>query len=606
MNSKRKTPDLEALQAVLPGPDFPSGGILVDDGLAEAMATGRGSFRVRARASIVPITRSRQGIEVTELPFQVGPERVVQRIQDLVRDGKLSGIAAVNDYSDQKSGLRVVIECKSGVNPKRLLADLYRLTPLEESFGVNNVVLVGGVPTTLGIWELCTHYIAHRLEIIVNRTQHRLEKAAAALHLREGRLIALDAIDLVISIIRSSQDAPEARARLMEELSLSAIQAADILEMPLRRLTALARLELLAEIDALRKEIAGYEALLGSPAKQRKVLLAELKALVDELGQPRRTQILRPDQVESLVASGTTEPEEVGSDEPCLVALSVSGLIGREPMGGAKPAAFGRHDVIRSRVATTSLGEVAAITTRGRVVNASTLEISEVSGRSRGVQAIDVFGLDKGEQVLQLCSRTPAPDAAPLLLVTAEGVVKRVAASEVAEAKSGTPVIELKPGDRLVGAFEAPDGTEAILVSSAAQALRLACDSVSIQGKGAAGVAGMKLPDGAKVVGAGLVQGDAIVLTVGDNQTAKVTDAAEFPVKGRGTGGVRVTKFRDEKRIEWAYVGPEAYLVLIVGQADNPSKPDSSPEPLTIPHTARDLVSRQTSRRLLDIGSSRW
>ncbi len=606
MGSKRKTPDHAALAEVLPGPDFPSGGIVIDDGLADAMATGRGSFRIRARASVIPITRSRQGIEITELPFQVGPERVVLRVQDLVRDGKLSGIAAVNDYSDQKSGLRVVIECKTGVNPKKLLADLYRLTPLEESFGVNNVVLVDGVPTTLGVWELCERYIAHRLEIIVNRTRYRLERAAAALHLREGRLKALDAIDLVISIIRTSQDTPEARSRLMEELNLSEIQASDILEMPLRRLTALARLELEAEIASLREEIAGYEALLESPTKQRKVLLSELKALVDEMGQPRRTQILRPDQMETFAEVAAAEGEEPAMDEPCVATLSVSGLIGKEPMDGSKPAAFGRHDVIRSRVVTSSLGLVAAVTSRGRVMTAEMADVSEVTGRSRGAQANEAFGLDKGEAIHLLCARQAAEDAPPLMLVTAEGVVKRVAMSEVAEAKPGTSIIGLKPGDRVVAAFPAPNASEAILVSNAAQALRISADSVSVQGKGAAGVAGMKLVDSAKVVGAGLVEGDTVVFTVTDSQTAKVTDGAEFPQKGRGTGGVRITKFRDEKKLDWAYVGPEAHLVLIVGQSDNPSKPDNSPEPLTIPHTARDLVSRPTSRRLLDIGVSRW
>ena len=622
MSSNRKTADIDALMKVLPGPDFPSGAILVDDGLAEAMATGRGSFRMRARASIVPITRTRQGIEITELPFQVGPERVVSRVQDLVRDGKISGIAAINDYSDRKSGLRLVIECKTGVNPKALLTDLYRQTPLEESFGVNNVVLVDGVPTTMGIWDLCQHYVAHRLEIIVNRTNFRLERALAALHLREGRLIALDAIDLVVSIIRTSNDTPHARSRLMEELSLSEIQAADILEMPLRRLTALARLELETEISNLRDEIAGYQALLESPSKQRKLLLAELKELVDAHGRDRRTQIVLPDQLTDVTGPSAGDAAEDAADEPCIVALTASGLVGREPLAGVKPSTFGRHDVIRSRVATTTFGVVWALTSRGRCVPGIVGDISEVTGRTRGSAVGDVFGLEKGEEIHLLVAAPAggsgpsahgdssaagtAGDAAPVLLVTADGVAKRIDRAEITSIKAAVSIINLKPGDSVVAAFDAPDGAEAIVVASNAQALRLPVASVSVQGKGAAGVAGMKLSTGSKVVGAGLVEGDSIVLTVTDAQTAKVTDAAELPAKGRGTGGVRGTKFKDEKRIDWAYVGPEAHLVLIVGQPDNPPKPDNSPEPLSIPHTARDLISRPTSRRLLDIGQSRW
>lgn len=208
MTQRRPKPTIEQIMAVIPGPDFPSGGIVVDDGLAEAYATGRGTFRIRATAEITRVTKNRQGIVVTELPYNVGPERVLTRAQDLIRDGKIAGIADVKNLSDRSSGLRLVFECKAGVNPKAVLTELYRQTPLEESFGINNVVLVNGVPTTMGVAQLAQHYIDHRLEVIVRRTEHRLARAQAKLHLLEGRLIALDAIDLVVSIIRSSQDTP--------------------------------------------------------------------------------------------------------------------------------------------------------------------------------------------------------------------------------------------------------------------------------------------------------------------------------------------------------------------------------------------------------------
>ena len=252
MTKRRPKPTVDELMAVLPGPDLPSGGVVVDDGLREAYATGRGSFRMRASVEIVDLTRSRQGLVVTELPYQVGPERVVTRIQELVRAEKLPLVTDIKNTSDRHTGLRIEIELRPGANAAAVLTELYRQTPLEETFGINNVVLVDGNPTTLGLYDLCHHYVEHRLDVVRRRTAFRLEKARRRLHLVEGLLIALDAIDLVVSIIRSSQDVAEAKARLIEELSLSDVQAVHILDMQLRRLTALAKLELEAEAEELR------------------------------------------------------------------------------------------------------------------------------------------------------------------------------------------------------------------------------------------------------------------------------------------------------------------------------------------------------------------
>lgn len=568
---------------------------------------------MRAAASVIPVTRTRQGIEITELPFQVGPEKVVSRIQELVRDQKLTGVAAVNDFSDRTAGLKIVVECKPGVNAQHLLTQLYRLTPLEESFGVNNVVLVNGVPTTLGVWDLCRHYIDHRLEVIVRRTEYRLGRARDAMHLRQGRLIALDAIDLVVSIIRSSADTPQARERLMEQLSLSEIQATDILEMPLRRLTALARLELEGEIERLAKEIAEYEALLESPRKRRNLLVKELGELVESHGRPRRTRIVAADALHDP-ASYVDDPAERPEDLPCRVTLSTSGVVGREPPSGAPSATFGRHDVIVDDVATGTLGTVWALTSKGRQVFGSVADIGDVSGRSRGSAVGDVFALEKGEQILRLLAADPAPgsesgetdEESPLMVVTAKGVAKRVAPSAIVEHRSSGSFINLRPGDQVVAVFPAADDDDVVMVSSDAQALRCPAAGISVQGRGAGGVAGMRLKDGATVVGAGVATDDAVLLTVTDGQTAKVTDVAEIPAKGRGTGGVRVTKFRDEKRLEWAYIGPEAGIVIVVGTEENPAKPAPAVEPLTIPHTGRDLISRPTAKRLLAIGRPRW
>ncbi len=620
MTKRRPKPTVAEIMEVLPGPDFPSGGTIVDDGIADAYATGRGSFRIRAKAEIEAVKGTkRHRIIVTELPYLVGPERVVARIQELERDEKIVGIAEVKNLSDHRSGLNLVIEAKPGVNPDALLTELYRLTPLEESFGVNNVVLVDGVPTTVGIWELCNFYIEHRLDVIVRRTEYRLTKARDRLHIVDGLLIALDAIDQVVAIIRSSQDPAEARQRLMAELSLSEIQATHILDMQLRRLTALERDKLLEEATELRSKIDGYEKLLGSETRQRTLVLKELEELVEKFGTPRSTRIITPDQIQEVSLEAMLDDPDV-TDDPCVIALTASGLVGREPVEGPKPAAFGRHDVLTARLTTTVHSTIVAVTSLGRALVASAATIAEVTGRSRGVAVSEVFTTQKGEDVLALVAapgRQPASDdllttndtaePPPLLLMTQTGVVKRLTVAEIAGTPNGKPIIKLKPGDHVVAAFDAADDVQVVAVSSNAQALRFEASSVSVQGRGAGGVAGMKLSDSATVVGAGPADGDdAIVLTQTDQQTAKVTDAAEVPLKGRGTGGVRITKFRTESRLELAYIGPEQGLNLVVGSADAPSRPDPSPEPLTVPHTGRDLISKAIPRRILQAGFGRW
>ena len=609
MTKRRPRPTTAELMAVLPGPDFPSGGIVVDDGLADAFETGRGSFRIRATAEVVQLTRAREGIVVTELPYLVGPERVVARIQELMRNDKLPMVTDVKNTSDRHTGLRIEIELRPGANGRAVLTELYRQTPLEETFGVNNVVLVDGVPTTLGLFDLCQHYVDHRLEVVRRRTEFRLEKARRRLHLVEGLLIALDAIDLVVSIIRSSHDAAEARDRLMSELNLSEVQAVHILDMQLRRLTALAKLELEGEADELRGRIDDYEKILGSEQRRRTIVLKELEELTDRFGTDRRTRVLAPDALDDVTLEDAMAEEAAKVvDEPCVVALTQSGLIGREPVDGPRPGTFGRHDVLSARVGTTTRSPLWLVTSRGRVCPTTVVAVAEVTGRTRGTPVGELAPLEKGEEIRAVITAPPdgAEEPPPLLLVTAQGVMKRLTVAEVAGTPPAKPCIKLKPGDRVVAAFPAPDGTHVVAVASNAQAMRCDAATVPVQGRSAGGVAGMKLSDGTTVVGAGTAEEASIVLTVSDAQTAKVTDADEIPLKGRATAGLRVTKFRTESRIEWAYVGPEDGLLLVVGTADNPNRPDAAPEPLTIPHTARDLVSKSTKRRLLAIGTGRW
>jgi DNA gyrase subunit A len=359
LTKRRPRPTIDELLAVMPGPDFPSGGIVVTDSLREAYETGRGSVRMRAKTEVIELNKGRrQGIVVTELPFMVGPERVVARIKELVNDAKLAGVDDVVNLSDRKSGLRIQITCKPGVNPHAVLADLYRQTPMEETFGINNVVLVRSVPTTLGLYDLCQYYIEHRLEVIQRRTEHRLHKAEDRLHIVEGLLIALDVIDEVIRIIRSADDVPNARSDLMTQLGLSEVQANYVLDLQLRRLTRLARLDLETEAAGLQRTIDDLRDLLASENRQRRLVLTELGDLVDKYGRPRRSQIMSPDDLPVYEAPSASATPAVQTNDPCIVTLSVSGVVGRTPADGAKRATPGRHDVLAATALTTTHTDV--------------------------------------------------------------------------------------------------------------------------------------------------------------------------------------------------------------------------------------------------------
>ncbi len=601
MTKRRPKPTIEELMAVLPGPDFPSGGIVVDDGMAEAYETGRGSIRIRARADVVELSRTRQGIEVTELPYTVGPERVIAKVQELVRDDKIRGISDFKNLTDRKSGLRLVFECTPGVNPQAVLAELYRLTPLEETFGVNNVVLIDGVPTTVGLAELCQAYIDHRLDVVVRRTQFRLDKALDRLHIVEGLLIALDAIDEVVAIIRSSNDAAEARERLMERFSLSEIQATHILDMPLRRLTALEKIKLEEERDDLQSDIDSYRKLLGSEKRQRTMVLNELKEIAAEFGEDRRSEIVSADEIPAFDPRVIEDERPPVDDEPCIVSLSTSGMVGRVSPEGGKRATPGRHDLIRTTVATSTASPVAIITNSGRVLHANAHEIGEVEGRSRGSAADQLYGMTKGEEALTLV----AGGDDPIVIVTAGGIAKRVTPDEVLGTKHTRTIIKLKPEDRVVAAFSAPEGTDIVMTTSDAQALRTSSDAISIQGRGAGGVAGMKVKSGASVIGASAIIGDGVLVTVSDDAAAKATPLAEIPTKGRNGGGVRITKL-DGSALTLCYVGALDGLMAAMATDDDPCKLDPTPVPVDLVETKRDLVSASTERQILALGISRW
>ena len=599
MNKRRPKPTIDEMLAVLPGPDFPSGGIVVDDGIREAYETGRGTIRIRARAHVEDIGRGRQAIVVTELPYLVGPERVISKLKELNEAGRVTGIADFKNLSDRHTGLRLQVTVKPGHNPQAVLGELYRLTPLEETFGINNVVLVDGEPRTLGIHEMCRHYIDHRLDVVVRRTRHRLARAEERLHLVAGLLMALEVIDEVVAIIRGSEDAATARDGLMDRFDLNRLQTDHILDMPLKRLTALETRRLLDERDDLEASIRDFTTLLGSEKRQRTLVLDELAEAVKSFGRPRRTEIVHPDDLPVFDSVTTTEDVD---DEPCVVTLSTSGQIARSPVDGAKRATPGRHDVLVASLLTRTTATVTAVTSDGRALQVAAAELADGAGRARGAGAAQAFGTNRGEVIHTVV----AEGDEHLVVVTANGVAKRLTQDEVRATRSGKPLLKLRPGDRVVAAFTAHDGVDLVIVASDGQALRTPVDAVSVQGRGAAGVAGMKLRSGVVVVGAAPVLGDDTLITVTDTGGVKATPLSELEARGRGGIGVRVSKLADGSALSLAHIGQPMGLLAIMGTDEDPRRPDPNPVPLILEPTRRDLVSTASERQILAIGPARW
>ena len=391
---------------------------------------------------------------MTELPYLVGPERVVSRITELVGAGRLPAVSGVADLSDM-DGLRLQIDLKPGADAGAALADLHRFTPLEETLNVNNVVLVDGVPTTVGLRELCEHYVAHRLVVVVRRTRHRLRRADERLHIVEGLIAALDNIDEVVALIRGSKDAAEARAGLVARFGLTEVQANHILDMALRRLTALERQRLDEEAAALRSDIADFKEILASTRRQRSIVRKELRRIVEDHGRPRRSRLVAAEVADrelaahsgsenaSAASDGEADP---GPDLPCVVTVSTSGNIGRASLKGSRRASPGRHDLIAASVVASTGAPVAAVTSLGRAFTVLGGEIEEAANRIRGVAASSVFGLESGERVLALV----AGGDDRLVIVTAGGTIKRIEADEVLESPPGVPA-DLVGGGRPSG-----------------------------------------------------------------------------------------------------------------------------------------------------------
>ena len=607
---------LEELMAFVPGPDLPAGGMIVGlDGIREAYRVGRGKFLTRATAHVESVSPRRKGIVVTELPYMVGPEKIIARIKEAVGSKKLQGITDVADLTDRRHGTRLVISVKNGYNPEAVLAQLYKHTPLEDSFGINNVSLVDGQPHTLGLRELLEVFVRHRLTVVTRRTRFRLGKRRERAHLVDGLLIAILDIDEVIAVIRSSDDAATARTRLMQVFDLTEPQAGYILELQLRRLTKFSVIELEKERDELAREIEALEAILADDVLLRRVVSRELAAVAEQFGTSRRTVLLEtsgervtssasvapPEDDASGATGGSTVKQAKASaepmtlmpgsspvpltvpDDPCRVMLSATGLVARTP--GAEPVARtgGRrpHDALTSQVATTARGRIGAVTDTGRLVLLDVVSTSEVPrteeapGLAGATQVRQLVDIEPEEKVVGLVPVGSA-DNPPIVLATADGVIKRVKPGDEPRNAESWEVISLSDDDRVVFAGTARDTDFLALVTSDAQLLRFQAAKVRPQGRGAGGMAGISLREGARVIAGAAVPEDllaeAVVVTVAGSESSlpgtgggsvKVTPLDRYPAKGRATGGVRSHRFlrgEDELVAAWVGVAPARAL----------------------------------------------
>jgi len=609
-----KHPDasLEQLMKYVPGPDLPTGGHIAGlDGIREAYETGRGIFKTRATAKIEQLNARKTGIVVTELPYGVGPEKVITRIKDLVQAKKITGISDLKDLTDRNRGLNLVIEVRAGFNPEAVLAELYRLTPMEDTFGINNVALVDGQPRTLGLKELLSIYIEHRVDVIRRRSEFRRRKRQDRLHLVDGILIALLNIDEVIQVIRTSDDSAEAKRRLCQIFDLSEIQAQYILDTPLRRLTRYDKLELEREQETLRTEIAELTEILDNEDKLRELTGSEMADVAKKFGTPRRTVLMDA----GAVVPAAVVPLEV-TDDPCLVVLSATGALARFPLenqadperlpGSASSAdlsAVTAADIVACALPTTARATIGAVTSAGRMIKFNVIEIPAASAAGRSAAAGNgsgsgsgapygglsaghpvaefVPGLADGETVLALAP-LDGGESSGVALGTASGVVKRVQPDYPAN-RDEFELITLKDDDRVIGAaYLASDDAELVFITSDAQLLRFPASSVRPQGRPAGGMAGIRLADGTEVIWfgaigpavslpAGAPAGDPVVVTIAGRgagllpgtggASVKVTPFAEYPAKGRATGGVRCQRFlKGEDALIQAWVGPSPVI----------------------------------------------
>jgi DNA gyrase subunit A len=543
---------LEALLERVKGPDFPTRALIVGRrGIEDAYRTGRGSITMRAVVEVEDIN-NRQCLVVTELPYQVNPDNLSHKIADLVRDGKMSGIADVRDEGSERLGQRLVIVLKRDAVAKVVLNNLYKHTQLQETFGANMLALVDGVPKTLRLHEFVKHYIRHQIEVVVRRTRFRLAKAEARAHVLRAYLKALDALDEVIALIRGSATVEDARVGLMGLLDIDEGQAGEILNMQLRRLAALERQKIIDEYNALMVDIADYTAILASEARQRTIVAEELATIVERHGDERRSRI--------TAAEGEMSMEDLIAEEDVVVTITRGGYAKRTLRGlyrsqrrggrGVRGAALRQDDLVQQFFVTTTHHWLLFFTNKGRVYRAKAYELPEAVRDARGQHVANLLAFQPDETIVEVLDLRDYDVAPFLVTATRRGLVKKTRLAEFDSPRAGGIIaVHLREDDELVSARLVEDDSDLLLFSRKAQSMRFSAgdDTIRPMGRATSGVTGMRFRDGDELLTMEVVRPGASVFTLTDGGYAKRTSVDEWTAKGRGGLGVQAARMSSDR-----------------------------------------------------------
>lgn len=544
---------LAALLVRIKGPDFPTKAmILGTSGIEDAYRTGRGSVRMRAVVEVEEDVKGRTILVVSELPYQVNPDNLVENIANLVRDGKLTGISDIADESNSRSGMRIVVTVKRDAVAKVVLNNLFKHTQLQQNFGVNMLALVDGVPRTLRLDQIIRHYVKHQVEVIVRRTRYRLRKAEERAHILRGYVKALDALDEVIALIRRSPSADEARPALMELLDVDEIQATAILDMQLRRLAALERQRIIDQLAEIELEIADLKDILEKPERQRSIIRDELMAIVEKYGDDRRTKI--------IAFNGDVTDEELIAVEDVVVTITRTGYAKRTKTDlyrsqkrggkGVQGATLKQDDIVQHFFVCSTHDWILFFTNKGRVYRTKTYDLPEANRNARGQHVANLMAFQPDEKIAQVIEIKNYEVAPYLVLATKRGLVKKTKLTDFDSNRSGGLIaINLREGDELVGAVLAAAEDDLLLVSAEGQSIRFHATDEALRpmGRPTSGVLGMRFNDGDELLGISVVKPDKFLLVATDGGYSKRTPIEDYPVQGRGGKGV-LTIQHDRKR----------------------------------------------------------
>ncbi len=544
---------LAALLVRIKGPDFPTKAmILGNSGIEDAYRTGRGSVRMRAIVEVEEDAKGRTILVVSELPYQVNPDNLVENIANLVRDAKLTGIADIADESNSRSGMRIVITIKRDAVAKVVLNNLFKHTQLQQNFGVNMLALVDGVPRTLRLDQIIRHYVKHQVEVIVRRTKFRLKKAEERAHILRGYVKALDALDEVIALIRRSPSADEARPALMELLDVDEIQATAILDMQLRRLAALERQRIIDQLAEIELEIADLKDILEKPERQRAIIRDELMAIVEKYGDDRRTKI--------IAFNGDVTDEELIAVEDVVVTITRTGYAKRTKTDlyrsqkrggkGVQGATLKQDDIVQHFFVCSTHDWILFFTNKGRVYRTKAYDLPEANRNARGQHVANLMAFQPDEKIAQVIEIKNYEVAPYLVLATKRGLVKKTKLTDFDSNRAGGLIaINLREGDELVGAVLAAAEDDLLLVSAEGQSIRFHATDEALRpmGRPTSGVLGMRFNDGDELLGISVVKPDKFLLVATDGGYSKRTPIEDYPVQGRGGKGV-LTIQHDRKR----------------------------------------------------------